>query len=255
MKVVLIGSGNVAAVLGLAMIQAGHTIVQVYSRQARHAAELAQQLGAAYCSSLETLQQGADVYIIAVTDTALPVIAGELQLGNSIVVHTSGSGGIELLRGCSSRYGVLYPLQSLRKEVRPLPVIPLLVEGSDGGVEELLLQFARSVSPLVMAAGSAQRLKLHLSAVFVSNFTNYLYTLAEAYCREQGLDFRYLVPLIKETAGRIEYASPANVQTGPAIRNDEITIRKHLDLLQHNEPARRIYALLTEAIRERFVGN
>ena len=245
MKVVLIGSGNVASVLGRLISQAGHTIVQVYSRQQAHASILAEALDAIACNSLAQLQPGADLYIIAVSDTALPAIAGELRV-NGIVVHSSGAGSITLLKDCSNRYGVLYPLQSIRKEVEHLPVIPFLVEGNNKATEAQLLAFAQTLSPLVMAAGSEERLKLHLSAVFAANFTNYLYAIAEAYCKEQGIGFRYLIPIIEETARRLETASPADVQTGPAIRNDEITIRKHLALLENKEPERTIYTLLTE---------
>ena len=44
MNIVLIGSGNVAHHLGAGLQAAGHHIVQVYSRKADHAQELAKLL-------------------------------------------------------------------------------------------------------------------------------------------------------------------------------------------------------------------
>jgi len=85
--------------------------------------------------------------------------------------------------------------------------------------------------------------------VLVNNFTNHLYALAENYCSANGLDFRYLLPLIKETAVRVARFSPRLVQTGPAARNDADTIRRHMELLGDDESLKEVYMLLTKSIQ------
>ena len=87
-------------------------------------------------------------------------------------------------------------------------------------------------------------------AVMVNNFTNHLYALIEKYCKDEGLDFYLLLPLIQETAARLEDASPSKTQTGPAIRGDDATIEKHLDLLNKYPQLKKIYELFTESISQ-----
>ena len=111
---------------------------------------------------------------------------------------------------------------------------------------------ANSISPQhVIQAGDDTRLKLHVAAVFVNNFTNHLYALAEDYCKKEGIDFKELFPLIEETASRLKTISPSKLQTGPAIRNDEETIQKHLVLLASHPQMKKVYEFLTASIRNR----
>lgn len=250
MKVVIIGTGNVATVLGKRIRLAGHIITQVYGRNNDHATTLAKELGAAACSSWEDLTPSADIYIVALSDAALNELPGEFNMGDKLVVHTAGSVSKDVLKNNSSCYGILYPLQSLRKELDTLTAIPLLIDASNDHSKQLLLSFAKTISDQVSEADDQQRMKLHVAAVVASNFTNHLYTLAETYCKKENLDFSLLYPLILETAQRIQLFSPARMQTGPAARNDEATIAGHLSLLQSYPALQQLYRQLTESIQE-----
>jgi predicted short-subunit dehydrogenase-like oxidoreductase (DUF2520 family) len=112
----------------------------------------------------------------------------------------------------------------------------------------LVEDFAQTISGTVAKAGDVERLKLHVAAVVVSNFTNHLYALAEDFCKKENIDFKLLAPLIKETAQRVEAHSPASVQTGPALRNDVFTLDKHLRLLSNHPKLKYIYLKLTDSI-------
>lgn len=250
MKIVIIGAGNVATVLGKLFVQNGHTVAQVISRNATHATVLAEQLNAAVNTSLSAIDLTADLYMISVADAAIPGIAQQLQLGDKLVVHTAGSVDKAVLQSISSSYGVLYPLQSLRKEMEQLPAIPLFIEGNDDSTKNRLLAFAQTLSRQVTIADSAQRLKLHIAAVMVSNFTNYLYAQAEQYCMQEQVPFDFLKPLIEETALRLRHYSPAAVQTGPAVRNDVSTLEKHEALLAKYPDLQQLYRQLTEGIQK-----
>src|SRR5882757_4768337 len=249
MEIVLIGTGNTATVLGKKLKGAGHAIVQVVGRHAGPTQLLAAALGAAPCHNRRAMSQGASLYLVAVSDQALPEIAKEWLLPDRLLAHTAGAVSVDVFKGASAEYGVFYPLQSLRKEIEPLPEIPLLIDGNNEGTRQKLLAIGQTISPLVSEAGDAQRLQLHLAAVLVNNFTNHLYALAENYCSANGLDFRYLLPLIKETAVRVERFSPGLVQTGPAARNDADTIRRHMELLNNDAHLREVYSMLTASIQ------
>jgi predicted short-subunit dehydrogenase-like oxidoreductase (DUF2520 family) len=248
MKIVIIGSGNTATVLGRKLNNAGHHILQVCGRNLDAASQLANIIGASAITSFETIRPDADIYIIALSDAAIPEIGKVLQFTNQLLVHTAGSVSIDVLENCSENYGVLYPFQTLRKEIEPMPEIPFFIDANNEESKQLLIQLASSISSRVQVVGDMARQQYHLCAVMVNNFSNFLYMLSEQYCNNHGLDFKNLLPLIEETAHRLQRFSPFEVQTGPAIRNDRDTIQKHLDLLEDTPRLKDIYALLSDHI-------
>lgn len=249
MDIVIIGSGNVAAVLGRKFKTAGHTILQVYSRNASAASLLAYEWDTESTNYKSLINQNADVYLVAVTDDGIKDVITDILLPGKIIAHTAASVPKEALKNVSAHYGVFYPLQSLRKEMTNLPETPIYFDGSDELTKKKLEALAHSIADeKVRVADDGDRLKLHVAAVLVSNFTNHLYTLAADYCKKEGLDFKQLLPLIEETALRIKTIPPQEAQTGPAVRHDKETIQKHLALLNDYPHLKDMYLLMTESI-------
>lgn len=248
MEIVIIGTGNTATVLGRKLRAAGHRIVQVFGRDTHAASQLAYELGTESTNYWNIVFRDADLYILAVSDIAVEEVLRELQLPDRTIVHTAASVSKNILKDASSHFGVFYPLQSLKKEAGHLPEIPIVIDASDESTLHTLELLAHSISEHVVEAGDEERMKLHLAAVFVNNFVNHLYALAEKYCKKEGLDFSLLLPLIAETASRLNDIPPSQSQTGPAIRNDRVTIEKHLELLKDYPELKRVYTLLTESI-------
>ena len=251
MDIVILGSGNVAAVLGRKFKAAGHTILQIVSRNASVASKLAYEWDTESTNYSSIINRNADVYIIAVSDDAIEEVVADLQLPRKVVAHTAASVSKEVLKNVSDHYGVFYPLQTLHKDDLALPDAPIFFDGSDEITRKKLEALANSISPKhVTRASDDARLKLHVAAVFVNNFPNHLYALAESYCKKEGIDFRELLPLLEETAARVRDNSPAKTQTGPAIRNDEETIQKHIELLNNYPHLKNIYQLMTKSIQQ-----
>jgi predicted short-subunit dehydrogenase-like oxidoreductase (DUF2520 family) len=251
MTIILIGSGNVATVLGRKFKMAGHTILQVFSRNASEASKLAYELDTESTNYKILINKTADIYIIAVPDNAIGEVVDELRLPGKVVAHTAASVPREVLEKVSKHHGVFYPLQTLNKNTSYIPDIPVFFDGSDAVTKRKLEALAHSISDeKVGEAGDEARLRLHVAAVVVSNFTNHIYALAADYCRKEGLDFNQLLPLIEETAQRVQALSPAAAQTGPAIRHDGETIKKHLALLKNHPQLKNLYILLTESIQD-----
>jgi predicted short-subunit dehydrogenase-like oxidoreductase (DUF2520 family) len=248
MKVVMIGSGNVATVIGKLLSDNNHKVLQVMSRNLEHARKLGIELGASFSDYSKEPMDNADIYIFSISDQALEHCLIGFNVKDKLVVHTAGAVSLDLLKGKSSRYGVIYPLQSLRKEMSLIPTIPLLIEGNTPEVTESIREFAVSISDSVTHASGTERLKLHAAAVFVNNFSNHLFALAHDFCEKEKVDFDLLKPLILQTAQRIEQASPFDSQTGPAIRNDLLTMDKHMKLLGHYPNLQAIYDMMTESI-------
>ena len=248
MKLVLIGSGNTAHILGQRSMMSGHQILQVYSRDPQHAAGLATILKTKSTSNPAEINATADLYLVALKDEALYQISSWLKLDPRLVAHTAGAVPMNTLEQVSSNFGVVYPLQSLRKENQQVPELPLLIDANTTANLDLLRLFAESLTDRVQESDDEYRRKIHLAAIAANNFTNYLFTLTEDFCEREKIDFRLLLPLIRETVQRLDQHSPAGMQTGPAIRNDQVTINKHLGMLTNYPELRVVYELFTDQI-------
>jgi predicted short-subunit dehydrogenase-like oxidoreductase (DUF2520 family) len=248
-KIVIIGAGNVATVLGRKISAVGHEIVQVISRNEENTALLAAELHCPWSTDLRAICREADLYLVAIADSNLPSLGKDLSLPGKLVVHTAGAVSKDVLQSVSEYFGVLYPLQSLRKEILGSPVIPFLVDANNPGSQTWLYDFAATLSGRVQVAGDSTRLRVHLGAVLVNNFSNHLYKLAENFCKSEKIDFSLLLPLIKEGAERLSYFSPSETQTGPAIRGDSATIETHRKLLDDYPDIRQLYDLFTDQLQ------
>ena len=242
-KVILLGSGNVATHLFQAFSKAnGVEVVQVFSRT----------VSKDFPETLQTSDykeiKAADVYIICVSDSAISSVSSQLSFKNRLVVHTSGSSDLNLLDS-KNKKGVFYPLQTFTKnKAVDFSEIPICLEAENVSDYNFLEKVAKSISKNIYDISSEQRKALHVSAVFVCNFTNHLYTIGNTICLENNIPFEILQPLIEETAEKIKSLSPSDAQTGPAVRNDQKTIEKHIDFLT-NENQKEIYKILTKSIQ------
>ncbi len=248
MRIVIIGAGNVATVLGRSIKKAGHEIIQVVSRSEASARILANELGCAGTADFNEVDKTAQVFLVAMSDAALNDLKENFNVGDKIVVHTAGAVPLEVLQGVSDNYGVLYPLQSLRKENTDEVSVPILVDGNNEETVARIIEFAKTISDNVSVANDQQRLKLHVAAVVTSNFSNHLFCLAAEYCEKEQLDFKMLQPLIEETAVRLRDHFPCDMQTGPAARKDITTLDKHLKMLSTYPRLKTVYLRMTDSI-------
>jgi len=249
MRISIIGSGNVATHLGAAFKNAGHRIVQVYSRDMHNASLLAYHIGAEAINDLNNINPETDIFIISVNDDSIISIAQSIASYKKLTVHTAGSIALGSLSSVIPTAGVFYPLQtfSKNKEV-DFRTVPLCIEGATEEITKQLEELAQSVSNNVYRVSSDQRKILHLAAVFACNFPNYLYGIAQQLLAENDMEFGMLRPLILETAQKVQDRLPAEVQTGPAIRNDESTMTAHLQMLQAHPDLKELYKVISQAI-------
>lgn len=250
MNVVILGTGNAAQVLGRLIQGSGHKVVQVAGRNKAHAEAMAVEWECSSIRGFSKLDPAADIYLVALSDGSIPGVVRKIRLSRGIIVHAAGSVSMDILDPCGIPHGVLYPLQSLRANLVKIPEIPFLVDGSDPETLQKLIAFARSMSRQVQVANDEARLHLHLAAVFTSNFMNHLFALTEEFSRMEGFDPRMLLPLITETTMRMGQKPAGELQTGPDIRGDKATQRKHLALLKTYPQMNAIYKLLSRSISQ-----
>ncbi len=251
MKIIIIGSGNVATHLAIALKEAGMHVAQVWSYHYANAVQLAKQVNAQPIARFDEVDPQATLCLIAVKDDAVADVAQQLSGFKGIVAHTCGAVPMNVFEGKFENYGVFYPLQTFSKQkALDFGDIPLCLESNDEASMQLLRQIAAKLSRRVLEIDSDKRKILHLAAVFACNFTNHLYALGEQLLEANGLEFDVLRPLIKETAAKVQQALPKAVQTGPAIRNDEQTLKAHQELLMQHPHLLEIYRTLSESIKK-----
>ncbi len=251
MNIILLGSGNVAAVLGRKFFKAGHHILQVAGRNSKDASALAYEWKTDSTNYSGPIKKSADVYIIAVSDQAIMEVTEGLRFPGKVVAHTAASVSKDVLKNVSEHYGVFYPLQSLRKDAKTIPDIPFFIDGNDTVTVSSLENLAHSISKQpVHITGDKDLAKLHLAAVFANNFTNHLLALTQDYCEKEGIVFDELRPLMQETIKRLELTDPKKMQTGPALRHDDTVIAKHLAMLEKYPQLKEIYTVLTKSIQQ-----
>lgn len=245
-KVSIIGSGNVAQHLIQAFqMNSQIEFVQVVARDIKKVAHL---LDSNRITSDYTQLQEADLYIIAVSDDAIAEVSSALPFKNRLVAHTSGTVALDSLNS-NNRRAVFYPLQTFSKD-KPIDFksVPICLEAENEKDVQTLKQLAHSISNAVYEINSEQRKALHVAAVFVNNFVNYLYQMGNEICDANAIPFEILKPLIQETANKIATLSPKDSQTGPAKRNDLKTIATHEEFLKDENQAA-IYKLLTQSLQ------
>ncbi len=249
-RTVLVGAGNLGSHLGKALLAAGVPVIQAFSRFREKAAAV----GAPYVTSLEKIDPTAGLYLLAVADDAIGPVAGQLAgriRPDAIVAHTSGATPSTVLRPLFAHYGVFYPVQTFSRErAVDFRQLPICLHASGAEDLEVLTSVARALTDQVHTLDDEQRAVLHVAAVWVNNFANHLFAVADDILTREGLPFDLLRPLLLETASKAVQHAPAAVQTGPAARGDRRTIERHLAFLEKYPEYSALYRQLTEAIRQ-----
>lgn len=251
-NICLIGSGNVATHLGVALSRVAK-VIQVYSHNISNARILAEKCGCQNITdSLSDVTVDADLYLVAVKDDAIAeVVRSTSQASEGVWAHTSGSVPMTVFAGYKSRYGVFYPLQTFSRDLDlDVREVPVFIEGSDMLTASFLNQIASEISDRVTSADSELRKKLHVAAVFACNFVNFMWIEADELLKESGLGIEFLRPLLKETLRKLDRMSPSDAQTGPARRGDRHIIAEHINML--SEEKRELYSILSERIINRY---
>ena len=255
MRIALIGAGRVASCMGPRLKQAGHTVTGVYSRTLANAEQLAKVVGAPAFNSLESVPE-ADVYLVMLSDDALVQLAPAIVKGRekALFLHTAGSVPMDLWKEAGAqRYGVLYAMQTFSKGADiDWPEVPVFVEGCNPQELRIVTSLASALSGKVTELSSEGRKKLHVAAVFTCNFSNHMYSIAQKLLATEGVPFSVMLPLVRETARKVETMSPENAQTGPAIRGDRKVMDQHLELLKDYPEYAELYRLISTDINKKL---
>ncbi len=251
--IVIIGAGNVAYHLAHQFKKAGHRILQVFSKTEEPAEFLAEEVQASFTDDIKAINRHGSLYLIAVNDDAVEILAEQLHFPNAIILHTCAMLPMEILEPMSDKHGVFYPLQTMTKgHELNFREIPVFIEASADDAGDEIYHLAKGISDKVLHADLKKRKALHLAAVFANNFSNHLFHASSQLLARSDMNLDILMPLIKETVRKIESHKPYDVQTGPAKRGDMKTVEEHLELLNDFQDFREIYLVMTESLIDTY---
>jgi len=247
-----IGSGNVATHLALALKKSGFDIREIYSRTFDNAFVLAQKVNGKAVHSIDKLNTDVDLYVISIPDGAIERVMDDFPEVHGIMAHTSGITPMKVLEK-TPHFGVFYPLQTFSKKREPdMSSVPFCLEASSGKVLLKLKKVAAKLSDSVFEVNSDQRQYLHLAAVMVNNYSNYLFRMAFDILEAKGIDHALLMPLIEETISKIKTLHPSIAQTGPARRKDIETIEKHSQLMDEYPDYKELYEIFARQLTKKY---
>lgn len=250
--ITLLGSGNVAT--WIAQRLQGNScfpITQVYSRNLEHAQKLADLLNAEAIDDIQRLNLDNQIFIFALADKAYDSLLPKLPFRLPSAFLTSGTVSCQCLKDYADHYGVIYPLQTFSKsqDMSDLEV-PLCLESDFVGDKKTLMwDLARELSLTCYEVSETQRARMHVAAVFACNFSNAMYNIAYKLLEEKGLPFEILLPVLRQTVRKVGEMTPAEAQTGPAVRGDLNVMRAQIETLK-DEKLQEVYRLMSELIRD-----
>ncbi|WP_312355647.1 Rossmann-like and DUF2520 domain-containing protein [Empedobacter sp.] len=247
-SIVILGAGNVAFHLTRALIENTCNVRQIFNRTLEHAREIGEANRISYTDKISEIEK-ADIYIIASADSGIEEFSHYIQYDDVLVVHTSGSSPMSVLKG-DYRKGVFYPLQTFSKErTMRYDNIPFFIEAENSEDLKKLNELGNRISNEVHELNFVSRMQVHMTGVWANNFVNHLYYIAGNICEQNNVPFDVLLPLIQETANKVIEMSPKDAQTGPAKRGDQVIIDRHLEALQDDSRLLQIYQILTDSIK------
>jgi len=249
-RISFIGAGKVASHLAPALHKAGNKIVQIISRSELSAQMIGERIGCQYSSSILDLDKSVEILFLTVPDHNLIHLINDISDYRGLVIHTSGT--FSPLRFACQKYkhGGLYPLQTFTTG-RPVEMskVPVFIEGSDPSITQKIRELAGGFTSYVYELNFEDRRWLHLAAVWANNFSNHMLEEAYKILNFKELDPNLLAPLIRETMEKALAIGPSKAQTGPAVRQDELTLKKHMDMLKDFPGHQALYKLVSDSIR------
>jgi predicted short-subunit dehydrogenase-like oxidoreductase (DUF2520 family) len=255
--VCIIGTGNVAWHLTKRIIEAGIEKVQVFGKNTASVREIS-KLSPNILTTTDPneIMGDAHFYILCVPDDSIAEVAAKIPFSltpSQVLLHTSGAVSGVVLKSFASSYGVLWPVQSLVKNIEIIHEnLPLIITASDTPTADEVKTIAQLISNNVAILSDKQKSAMHVAAVIINNFVNHLYSLTSDYCKSQVIPFEYLYPLIVETSLKLQCNAPEKLQTGPARRSDHRTLEKHKMLLKNYPELLDVYTLFSTQIHKKY---
>jgi predicted short-subunit dehydrogenase-like oxidoreductase (DUF2520 family) len=257
--VAMVGAGNLGSALALALHQAGYRIGEIVSRRP---GQRARQLAAKVRSRAVALPQArlaARVVWICVPDSQIAACARQLaaraEWRGKIALHPSGALASDELEGLRKRGAAVasaHPMMTFVRRSQPaLAGVPFAVEG-DAAAARAARRMVRDLGGESFSAHPQHKALYHAWGAFVSPLLIALLASAEEVARAAGVRpaasaRRRMLPILDQTLRNYGALGAADAFSGPLVRGDVATVRRHLRALDKLPEAKQVYLALARA--------
>jgi predicted short-subunit dehydrogenase-like oxidoreductase (DUF2520 family) len=267
-RIALVGAGNWASALALALTKAGYQIDEIIGRETtaslRRANALARRVGASVATPPRA-QIRAEVVWFCVPDGAISAAAASLpdsiDWKSKIALHSSGALGseeLQQLRRRGAAVGSAHPLmtfvkrsftgKSLAGNARPsLAGISFAMEGDRKAIRTAR-QIIANLGGNPFAILKEDKPLYHAWGMFLSPLLTALLAASERVAEAAGIPRdsarRRMMPIVHQTIENYFEAGAPGAFSGPITRGDVKTVKKHLEVLRSVPGAEEIYVAL-----------
>jgi predicted short-subunit dehydrogenase-like oxidoreductase (DUF2520 family) len=235
------GAGRVAQALGRLLHARGETVAFIASRNIEHAQSAAKFIGpGVQAVGYAELARHAHRILVAVSDSALELVAASLTLDSGVVLHTCGTKGPEALSVLAGRgvfCGTLHPLQTISDPESGAAALDGAAFAISGDAPALAWaeRIARTANGRILRISTERRPLYHAAAVMASNYITALLSAAQALLIAADVEpdeaLEALGPIARTSLANVLRQGPVAALTGPIERGDVSTIATHLAAL------------------------
>jgi len=259
----IVGAGRLGTALGAALVRAGWQAEVLIDKDARAARESRLIVGAGRASTrLAAAAEAKGTVLIAVPDDAVGAVAAGLARAGGAwpgrdVFHTSGllpAAVLAPLARRGARVASLHPAQTFPRKDTPSSAFKGITWGIEGEPEaaEAAAGIARRLGGHVLLLSAGDKALYHAACALASNALVALELTAVRVLSRVGLGeeaaTQSLLPLVQGTLQNVKGLGLAKALTGPVLRGDIATVRRHLETLRALPEARVVYVVLGRQI-------
>lgn len=266
-SIALVGAGSLAAALALSLRRAGYRIDAVVARAPGssliRAKQLARRVRARGIVGADRLN--AKVLWLCVPDSEIAQAAASLAETfhgkGRIALHSSGALSSDELAPLASKgadVASAHPLMTFVKGSRPsLAGVPFAIEGDPAAVR-LARVVVRDLGGEAYTIRKEDKNAYHAWGTFASPLLTALLATTEQVAGLAGVKGtaarRRMLPILLRTVENYGSLGPAKGFSGPIVRGDVETVRRHLEVLHGAPIPREVYLALARAAIEYLPG-
>jgi predicted short-subunit dehydrogenase-like oxidoreductase (DUF2520 family) len=260
-SVAIVGPGRLGRALALELRRTGYSISEIVSRDTvaskRKARELARKVDS-QSSTSDSAHLDADLVWFCVPDREIAAASQQLATATvwkkKIAFHSSGalaSDELKALRRRGASVASVHPLMTfVSGSIPSLRNVPFAVEG-DAAAVRAARQIVRNLGGEAFTIRKQHKAAYHAWGAFTSPLLVATLVTGERLARAAGLSAvearKKMLPIARQTITNYETLGPAGAFSGPIVRGDAETVRKHLKVLKKVPQARHVYLALARA--------
>jgi predicted short-subunit dehydrogenase-like oxidoreductase (DUF2520 family) len=260
-RVAIVGPGRLGSALAVELARAGFEICEVLSRATRSSQAAARSLArrtGARAATIKTARLDCDLIWFCVPDREIRAAAARFERttewAGKIAFHSSGalsSDELEVLRRRGAAVASLHPMMSfVRGSLPRLEGVFFAAEGDRKAVQAARRIVGRLGGELSLIS-KQKKAAYHAWGTFISPLLLALLVTAERVAVAAGVPRhkarRSTLPIAGQTLANYGNLTPARAFSGPIVRGDAATVRRHLQVLAKVPEARAVYRALARA--------